>query len=648
MGGLLFAISRVSERSITEATSLLVGVDQTSRYVDMNVRKFLSVARDLLDGVSHDVRTYGPTVSLEKRMMSHDDIAEISFTWASNGSEQSVLRDPSGKLTMRRIAPTGPHSFAATEVKLSSKETRPLGVVPDPRSHPTYEVLSEPENLGHARWSDLHYSQLDTHRVEVSVQEAVLLHGKSLGVARVGRWIDQLDRVGDDRSDEKRIFLCDTDGRLVTRLEPGDALKEDGDDIRVIPTHRPPEVAEALVRLRKHQLTSMDPDFLDRVKVGGETFVVSFRLLPDTQDWVVGVIIPERVLMQPMEKLRSELIGIALLLLLGAILFLGILLNWINRDLARLLTSTGRMKRLDFSPSSAAMQLRDVGEISTSLEGAKATLRAFSKYVPVDLVKLLFERNLEPHLGGEERRLTMMFTDIAGFTSVAEKLTIPQLAERLGDYLQLMSRPIQSRSGAILERVGDALLVIWNAPSLVEDHPRLACLAALECRAASEELGWHTRFGIHTDEVMVGHFGSHERMNYGVLGDGVNLASRIEGLNKHYGTSILVSRTVAEAVPDGLEFRLVDRVAVKGRTQGIELYELMGITCQVSQEALRVGEVYERAFRHYLEGRFAEAQAVFESLPNDPPARTLATRCRIYAASPPSPQWGGVFVASFK
>jgi adenylate cyclase len=541
---------------------------------------------------------------------------------------------------------------------------------PEPGEQPTLQTLQLPGNLGRAFWSDLRWSKLDagqtptSRRVELSVQEAVLSHGRSLGVARVGRWTDVLDRVGDDRANGKRIFLCDSEGRLVTRMEPGDPIKETGRDLRVVPTALPPGVEAALLMLHKHRSTPADSDFMERVRAGSEGYVASFRRLAgaptgvsarpedEPQSWMIGVVMPERSLLEPMLKARSELIATSLFLLIVAMIFLGLVLHAVHRALGQLLLTTSRMQQLDFSAEEPDLQLRELGEIATSLEGAKSSLRTLSKYAPTDLVRLWLDGQAEPdmrgELRGELRGITMMLTDVAGFTAMAEKLSIDRLAQRLGKYLSLMTDKVHQQGGANLERSGDALLVTWNAPVRIEDHPRRACLAALACRAASAELGWHTRFGIHTDDVMVGHFGTPERMNYGVLGDGVNLASRIEGLNKHYGTSILVSRTVAEAVPDGLEFRLVDRVSVKGRIQGIELYELMGVTGEVSDQALRVGEVYEGAFRLYLERRFADAQIVFESLPDDPPARTLASRCRAYAQHPPGTGWGGVFVASFK
>jgi adenylate cyclase len=144
---------------------------------------------------------------------------------------------------------------------------------------------------------------------------------------------------------------------------------------------------------------------------------------------------------------------------------------------------------------------------------------------------------------------------------------------------------------------------------------------------------------------MVGHFGAPDRMSYTALGDGVNLASRLEGLNKAYGTTILVSQTVRESVGDAFAFRLVDVVAVKGKSKGVRVYELLGPRgAPVGPEIRR----YEEAFAAYAQGRFADALARLAQHEDDPPSRVLAERCRLYLKVPPPPGWTGIYMAHEK
>jgi adenylate cyclase len=199
-------------------------------------------------------------------------------------------------------------------------------------------------------------------------------------------------------------------------------------------------------------------------------------------------------------------------------------------------------------------------------------------------------------------------------------------------------------------------MAFWNAPAAVEDHAIRACEAVLECKRATAELyaspSWAglpsliTRYGVHSASVLVGNFGAKSRLSYTALGDGVNLAARLEPLCKQYGVTVLVSETVAAAARDAFEFRRIDRVAVKGKTQGIDVYELLG----------RSGEVvvpphateYERAFAAYLDLDFAGALAILECQLHDPPSAVLAERCRGYFRSPPPADWNRVHVANAK
>ena len=306
------------------------------------------------------------------------------------------------------------------------------------------------------------------------------------------------------------------------------------------------------------------------------------------------------------------------------------------------------MRRFDFEAQESRTRIADLHEVETGLDGARASLRALSKYVPMNLVRKLFQQELEPKLGGELKEISLMFTDVAGFTSIAESLTIDELAEKLALYLDKMNGTIQEHEGAILERIGDALLTVWNAPTDCPEHSKRMCEAVLDCVDRTGHLDWKTRFGLHRADVMVGHFGSADRLNYGLLGDDVNLAARIESLNKHYGTSVLASDNVFRAAQADFEFRLVDEVAVKGRTSGVKLYELLGRKGELEAAVLEAARAYEVAFAFYQSGEFGKAAECFEMLAHDPASHTLKQRCRDYEKNPPPEGWAGIFVATFK
>lgn len=256
--------------------------------------------------------------------------------------------------------------------------------------------------------------------------------------------------------------------------------------------------------------------------------------------------------------------------------------------------------------------------------------------------------------------VTVMFADIADFTGHAA-LTPDQLARALGRYLDAATRAVESTGGTVDKYIGDALMVLWNAPSPLPEHPAAACRAALECIRAIEALGqsewwqaaglppWRTRFGLHTDRILVGNFGAPERSSYTAIGDGVNLAARLEGLNKVYGTTILLSEAVRAQAGDAFVFRQVDRVAVKGKKEAIAVYELCGTADDPAVEARRVSITrYEAALGAMLERKFELAREGFCSLHDDGPAIELAKRCQVWIGAPPPHDWDGSWTALSK
>jgi len=250
-----------------------------------------------------------------------------------------------------------------------------------------------------------------------------------------------------------------------------------------------------------------------------------------------------------------------------------------------------------------------------------------------------------------------MFTDVKDFTSLSEALSPDELARLLGAYLQAMTGAVHRNEGVIDKYVGDAVMAVWNAVRPCPGHAARGCRAALACLEATGRLygsaEWAgrpalvTRFGLHADRVMVGHFGAPDRMSFTVLGDGVNLASRLEGLNKQYGTTILVSGAVQQAARNGFTFRLIDRVAVKGRRGGVPVYELLGEAGRAAVGAEGVS-ADEQALHAYWRRDFDAGLALLDSQQSDPPSRVLAERCRLYRSQPPPPDWDGIHVATAK
>jgi adenylate cyclase len=667
---LLFASSRRSLLGGSEALR-----DAAARRAASAIEGYLRQAetplRDLESDLRHGVLDGDDPLAIERRLvsaaLSSASLAEVTFTHAQPPWQVSLAREVGGDMELRarhtrragarwrlalRQAPPGRPLLGGALVETDAPAF-------DPTTHLTFTTPAGPA-YGRAVWTDLHYTELDEalpvaqRRVVVTVMKTMEdPAGRFVGVLRAGLRADQLDTATRFRVDERlqddphRVFVADGQGRLVTRLSPEDRLQEFGDDVRVQAAALPVEVALALTRPEMEAVEPEHPSASAAFEAGGQRYLVTFRLLDRTQDWRAAVLVPEAHYTAALAASRNRLLAAALGLMLLLVAGGALLLRSVQRGLGRVARCTARMEDFDFDPAPTASPFRDLEEVQERLERAKTALRAMGLYVPVDLVRLLYASGREPTLGGQLVDVSLMFTDIKDFTSLAEGLTPDELGALLGRYLEAMTGAVHATGGTVDKYIGDAVMAFWNAPLALADHARRACQAALACQRATAALfaspAWGgrpplvTRFGLHRDTVSVGHFGAPDRMSYTAIGDGVNLASRLEGLNKHYGTAILASEAIREQAGDGFRFRLVDVVAVKGRRGGVRIHELVG---QDVPPGVVAG--YEAAFLLYQRRAFDDALRALDALGHDGPSACLRDRCRRMAASPPPPDWDGV------
>jgi len=624
-------------------------------------------------------------------LLANDDLSEASLTYAEskgfgpNGDIQLAAMS-AGQVMVVRSATDGQFIVQRTRfdgTKFVSESRMLQGQArdepppferedkaTDPTSHPTFQTPARKGFYGRLLWTDLHWSQVDEklpedrRRVEVSVQKAIEdSHAHFAGVLRVGLLKDRIDRtvrmhIADTGGhDPHLIFLCDSEGRLITGFGKNDRVAAFGDDLRIAMSNAPPAVVAALTQPalkgvdREHPLSATS--FLS----GGSIYLCTFRALPDTQDWIVGVVVPRDYYLRELLRTRRQVLW-ASLALISAIVVVGVLIvHSVTRAHSLIVAESARMNEFEFSRSESSSWLHDVGDVLRGLEKAKAAMRAMGKYVPVDLVRRLYHECKEPVLGGESVELSVMFTDIKGFTPFAEQTAPDKLAEILGRYLDVMATVIQNEKGTIDKYIGDAVMAFWNAPELVMDHSVLACRAALKCRMELQALydspAWEgaphfeTRFGLHKCTASVGHFGAPDRFNYTAIGDGINLASRLEALSNRYGTTIIVSENIYAAAKESFEFRLLDRVAVKGKMQGVTIYELVAERMAEGKRPVHIVR-YEEAFETYQRGDFQAALALLQTQSQDRPSVVLAERCRELLKNPPPSDWNGVCVLTSK
>jgi adenylate cyclase len=250
---------------------------------------------------------------------------------------------------------------------------------------------------------------------------------------------------------------------------------------------------------------------------------------------------------------------------------------------------------------------------------------AFKQYVSPSVIDKIVADPSALSLGGERRELTMFFSDIQGFTSISETLEAEKLVAMINKYLTAMTRVVLEHGGTVDKYVGDAIVAFWNAPLRQEDHALRAVRAALDCQRRLSELrpeferefgvGVWTRIGLNTGVVGVGNFGSEERFNYTMIGDAANLASRLEGANKAFGTFIMISETTMTALRGQVPCRKLASLRVVGKDEVVPVYEPLD---PKDPSAVGVRESFERALELYEKGKLIEAEAAFREIPSDP------------------------------
>jgi class 3 adenylate cyclase len=372
-----------------------------------------------------------------------------------------------------------------------------------------------------------------------------------------------------------------------------------------------------------------------------------------------------------MRKQREAILVSAIATGLAAIvglLFAVLVSDGIARPVRRLLEGTRDVEAGHLDGSIAVVTRDEIGQLSAAFNRMVEKLRhnerireTFGRYIDPQVVDGLIDRSAPAVTSGERRVMTVMFCDMRGFTSLSEGMTPQGLVKVMNRYLTIMSEPIRSHRGIIDKYIGDAIMAYWGPPFIDEaDQAGFACLAAVEMlgriaalrKELPELLGVRNlpmecdlRIGIATGEALVGSIGSDFMMSYTVMGDSVNLASRLEGANKNYGTRSLVSESTVAAAGGAVETREIDRLVVVGQSHPQGVYEIMGAKDKLTPQQALLRARYAEALAAYRARRWDEArgalEAALEAAPGDGPSMTLAGRVDDLKANPPAGDWDG-------
>ncbi|MBR0855930.1 adenylate/guanylate cyclase domain-containing protein [Bradyrhizobium liaoningense] len=341
----------------------------------------------------------------------------------------------------------------------------------------------------------------------------------------------------------------------------------------------------------------------------------------------------------------------------------------ITRPVRMLLAGTREVEAGRFDKPITVSTQDEIGELAAAFNRMIEQLRhnerireTFGRYIDPKVVQGLIDRP-EVAIDGQRRVMTIMFCDMSGFTSMSEGMTPRGLVKVMNHYFTVMSGPIRDNRGVIDKYIGDAIMAYWGPPFIEEgEQGRLAGLAAIDMaeqvpalqKQLPDLLGIRAmpapcdlRIGIATGEVLTGSIGSELMMSFTVMGDAVNLASRLEAANKVYGTRILISQATADAIGSQLELREIDRLAVAGQSAPQAIFEVMGRTGALAAAQASLRTHYAEGLAAYRARRFDEASAALnsalEAVPGDGPSRTLLGRIAQFEADPPDANWDGAW-----
>ena len=375
-------------------------------------------------------------------------------------------------------------------------------------------------------------------------------------------------------------------------------------------------------------------------------------------------------------KIRSEQTRVALtsaiVTLLAAIvglIFANLVSGGIIRSVRQLLEGTRAVEAGQLDQSIDVTAADEIGQLAAAFNRMVVQLRdnqrikeTFGKYIDPRVVEGLIDRPNLTAAEGQRRVMTVLFCDLKGFTSLSEGMTPQGLVKVMNRYLSIMSEPIRTNRGIIDKYIGDGIMAYWGPPFVDEaDHAQLACLAALEMieridklrQEIPELLGVRDtpmekcdlRIGVATGEALVGSIGSDVMMSYTVMGDVVNLASRLEGANKVYGTRNLVSERTIAAAGTSFEVREIDRIVVAGQTRFEVVFEIVGNKGDLTPQQLASRDKYLEGLSAYRDRRWDDALGAFnaslEAMPGDGPPMALIKRIESLKADPPSGDWDG-------
>ena len=624
--------------------------------ITSEARSSMLAVRTLLVEKVFDPRDAGKReVVFLSQLRSQPTISWVAFAWP-DGAFFAGHKLGDGVIEMLEI--TGDRKIRINRYEYVSDDIR----LKASRVEDTNYSVTDQEWFREAiRSNDEHWSTLTTHpngeRLAAAFASPIEIDQKPAGViaiiielTRVSNFLSQLT-VGKSAG----AFILERDGRVVASPDAN------ASEVNALKTDHPlfPVAVDAIRQAGSAYNPGEGEVFRSQVSRDGKVYQAVLTPI-SFPGWSLVTVVPESEFLGPVQMtIRKLVIGLAAL-----IVFAGLLSAWLAQRLiaAPLIKVVGEIRhverfdldKVERHPS----RLTEIENLSGAIGDMAQGLAAFGKYIPADLVKRLISDGNGARLGGAVRPMSVMFIDLAGFTGMSERLG-DRIIPLLSRYFDCVSTQIQDQGGTIDKFIGDAVMAFWGAPAPNPDHAADCCRAALACRRALAEASLvddhgqpiKIRIGVNSGDMLVGNIGSEVRLNYTVIGDAVNIASRLESTNKTYGSTIIIGPETRRLAGERIVVRELDRLAVYGRAGGLQIYELLGMAGEFDG-SLDWVKCYETGLAAWRARDFTAGIAAFEKVlairPDDAASSAMIQRCKQQLENPGAEDWDGTTVARTK
>jgi class 3 adenylate cyclase len=475
--------------------------------------------------------------------------------------------------------------------------------------------------------------------------------GEFIGCASVNITFDVLSQflAAQRPSANSLSFITDAaEGKIIASSDRGKGVRVADGKLQIarLENIEDEDVREAY---RLHVQTNRDAIVFQSPR-NGQELSASFARFPESfgQQWQSVMLTPTNDFVGQLKATNQQIILIIIALTAIELLLIYALARRLSQPIENITRQLESVEALSFDQTAVPLsRIREIARLQSATTLLSSSLQSFSSFAPVDLVRGLVKSGIPLSLGVESRQLTVLFSDLEGFSTHAEQLNLNDLLKQTSVYFEQVSRAISDEKGTIDKFIGDGVMAFWNAPMEAADHALHACAAALRAVRRMEAVNttWEAegraafriRIGLNTDNSLVGNIGSSERFSYTAIGDGVNVAARLEGVNKLFGTSICISDSVLGAAGRSILARPLRKIQVKGRKQEFMIYELLGIAGSDEPELAprqtdaKLAEMTRAASASFEQGEIAQAvcgyQAILAIFPDDPVARAMLDSC---------------------